>query len=263
MVTYVYLSPHLDDGVFSCGGMIHRQTRAGERVVVITLCAGDPPPGPLSDFARTLHERWSGRPLEGQRPRDVVALRRREDIAALRLLGAEAVHLHLPDCIYRADPATGAYLYTSQEALVGVLSPAEHPLAERMAAALSQQLRSLRPYRFYSPLAIGHHVDHQLARGAAELMGGVYAYFEDYPYAAWEAEASTATPARAAQGRALSAEIVPLAQADLEAKVRAMTAYASQISSFWEDAAAMTAAVRRFAEHTGGGSLAERVWRGP
>ena len=57
MLTHVYLSPHLDDAVLSCGGMIHRQAQAGERVVVVTVCAGDPPPGPLSDFARSLHER--------------------------------------------------------------------------------------------------------------------------------------------------------------------------------------------------------------
>src|SRR5689334_12434287 len=79
--THVYLSPHLDDAALSCGGMIHQQTQAGERVVVVTLCAGGPPAGALSDFAQSLHTRW-------QTPVEAVAVRRAEDLAALKVLGA-------------------------------------------------------------------------------------------------------------------------------------------------------------------------------
>ncbi|MGH2521295.1 MAG: PIG-L deacetylase family protein, partial [Anaerolineales bacterium] len=54
-LTHLYLSPHFDDAALSCGGTIHQQTRQGERAVVVTVCAGDSPPGPLSAFAQTLH----------------------------------------------------------------------------------------------------------------------------------------------------------------------------------------------------------------
>jgi LmbE family N-acetylglucosaminyl deacetylase len=249
MLTHVYLSPHLDDAVLSCGGMIHQQARAGERVVVVTVCAGDPPPGPLSGFTLEHHSRW-------ETPADAAAARRAEDRAALDRLRAEAVHLRTPDCIYRADPATGRHLYTSREALFGDVPPAEAALVERTAGEIAGVLRGVQSPRLYVPLGIGNHVDHQLTRRAAELRGGVFAYFEDYPYAAQEWGAASPAP-----GRALTPETVPLSEADLAAKVEAIAAYVSQISTFWNGLAEMEAAVRQFAGQTGGGPPAERIWR--
>lgn len=250
MITHIYLSPHLDDAVLSCGGMIHRQTHAGERVKVVTVCAGDQPRGPLSDFARSLHQRWEALG-------DAVTARRAEDLAALKALNAEAIHLAVPDCIYRTDPASGQPLYTSREALFGEVHPAEAALAQTIAGEIAAVLRGAQPHRLYVPLGLGNHVDHQLARRAAELAGGVFAYFEDYPYAAQGSAKRAMTP----PGRALTPEVVPLTQADLAAKVEAIAAYASQISTFWDDRAGMEAAVRTFGERTGGGRFAERLWR--
>ncbi len=238
MLTHVYLSPHLDDAALSCGGMIYRQTRAGERVIGVTVCAGDPPPGPLSEFALAHHERW-------EMPVEAVAARRAEDLTALKILGAEAVHLTLPDCLYRTEPASGQHLYTSRDALFGELHPSESALAQTVAVEIAGLLREAQPNRFYVPLGIGHHVDHQLARRAAELTGGVFAYFEDYPYAAQES-GGAALPL----GPTLVPEIILLAEADLAAKVRAIAAYTSQISTFWGSLAEMEAAVRAFAERT-------------
>jgi hypothetical protein len=46
--------------VFSAGGLLHKQSQAGARVVVVTVCTGNPPSGPLSAFAQEIHERWAG-----------------------------------------------------------------------------------------------------------------------------------------------------------------------------------------------------------
>ena len=254
MLTHVYLSPHLDDAVLSCGGMIHRQAQAGERVVVVTVCAGDPPPGPLSEFARSLHERW------GLEAGPVAAARRAEDLSALDVVGAEAVHLHIPDCIYRADSA-GWHPYASEQAIFGELHPAESKLARRVAEKISGLARGFGRCHLYAPLGLGRHVDHQLTRRAAEMAGNVYAYFEDYPYAAKETAAEGDPLTRLTDGRPLSPETVALTEADLAAKTQAVARYASQLSSFWADVAEMEAALRQFAGRAGGGALAERLWR--
>ena len=80
-MTWIYLSPHLDDAAFSCGGLIWEQVKAGETVEVWTICAGEPPEGELPPFARSLHDRWG---TGGQ----TVARRRAEDQAACEVLGA-------------------------------------------------------------------------------------------------------------------------------------------------------------------------------
>lgn len=250
MITHVYLSPHLDDVVFSVGGIIHRQAQAGERVSVVTVCAGDPPPGPLSFFAQSLHTRW-------ETPTEAVAVRRAEDQAALNLLGAEVVHLTVPDCIYRTRPATGEHLYTSEAALFGELNPAEQPLAERIAQELAAMVHEHEPAQVYAPLGIGRHVDHQLTRQAAEQLGRSLVYMEDYPYAAWYSEAD----AWGGLARALTPVWTTFHEADLEAQCRAVLAYRSQFSSFWADEGQMRADLRRFAERVGQGALAVRLWR--
>jgi LmbE family N-acetylglucosaminyl deacetylase len=236
---HIYLSPHLDDAVLSCGGMIHRQTQAGEGVLVVTICAGDPPPGSLSPFAQSLHERW-------RTPLNATAIRRTEDLAALAVLGAEARHLSVPDSIYRTAP-DGSYPYASEQAIFGEVHPAESNLLKTLA----QQIRSLEPGRLYVPYGLGHHVDHQLTRQAAEQSGLELVYYEDYPYA--EREAVTAG--------SLEPEVFILGEADLAAKARAIAAYTSQLSSFWPDEQRMDAALRAFARRVGKGVWAERLWR--
>jgi len=253
--TAAYLSPHLDDVALSCGGQIHQQTQAGLRVVVITLCAGAPPSAKLSSFAESLHTRW------GVPAAQAVAARLAEDLKAMAELGADAVHLDVPDCIYRLSPATGEARYASEESLWGTLHAEEAALAERCAAMLRAELERLPAVRWYAPLGLGRHVDHQLARRAADLALPVWAYYEDYPYADREANLSPNSRVSGDETLGLSAEVVPLAEADLQAKCRAVAAYASQLSTFWKSAAAMEAGLAEYGLRVGAGQWAERFWR--
>ena len=46
----IFLAPHLDDVVLSCGGQIFLETEAGNSVLVVTIMAGDPPQRTLTTF---------------------------------------------------------------------------------------------------------------------------------------------------------------------------------------------------------------------
>jgi hypothetical protein len=59
---WIYLSPHFDDVAFSCGGLVWEQTELGDEVSIWTICAGEPPPGPVSKYAQSLHDRWKTGP---------------------------------------------------------------------------------------------------------------------------------------------------------------------------------------------------------
>jgi len=268
-LTHIFLSPHLDDVGLSCGGLVHAYAQSGARVVVVTMCTANPPPGPLSLYAQALHERWaaeSGNPNIARAgrhpaPAEMVAARREEDLAALADLGAEAVHLDVPDCIYRLSPGNSWPLYASDQAIFGSLQPAELALVRRVATRLTTLLHGFGRHHLYVPLTIGNHVDHQVARRAAEAAGSIYAYYEDYPYVATAGDRWPNAAQTTAHDRPLLPEFVRLSEANLAAKVSAIGRYASQISTFWSDAAAMDRAVRQFAAYTGGDAPAERVWR--
>lgn len=242
---YIYLSPHLDDAVLSCGGCIWRQVRAGEQVLVVTVFAGSPGLY-LSDFAVEMHRRW-------QLPADAPAIRREEDMAALALLGARFQHWPYTDCIYRQTP-DGHSPYDSEEALFGGVHPAE----EGLLAELTERIAALplaQDGLLYVPLGVGGHVDHRIVRHAAEDSGLHLRYYEDYPYAERE-QALLAVLA----GRLWQAVLCPLSEQALEAKVAAIACYNSQLGLLGESMAEAAARVREFARRTGGDMLAERYW---
>jgi LmbE family N-acetylglucosaminyl deacetylase len=252
MPTQLYLSAHLDDAVLSCGALIHRQRTHRERVIVLTVCAGDAPATGLSSFAQALHTRW-------QTAVNAVAIRRDEDIAAVRSLGAEHIHLNIPDCIYRAHPETGTPLYASEAALFGEWDPAEFVLARKVARSVFDLCRITRATQVYVPLAIGRHVDHQLTRRAAELSGLPLAFYEDYPYTERASEAG----AWGGLAADLVADWVPISELDVEAQARAVAAYHSQLSTFWPDEAEMRMALTRAAQRAEAGRWAIRLWYKP
>ncbi|HEX6386766.1 MAG TPA: PIG-L family deacetylase [Anaerolineae bacterium] len=241
----VYLSPHLDDVAYSCGGRIFTQTDAGQSVLIVTVMAGDPPSVPFSKFARLHHERW-------QLVADTAAGRRAEDVAACRILGADYLHWQVPDCIYRLHPETAEPLYVTRDDIFGAVHRAEAELLER----LSQQMRELPGHgKLFVPLTAGHHVDHQLVRAAAERRFGKHLlYYEDYPYAQLPGALAAVIPPGSAEWRD---EVLPLTEAAVQARVEAMAAFISQVSTFFTSRADLEEQIGDYVRLVGG----EQVWR--
>jgi LmbE family N-acetylglucosaminyl deacetylase len=244
---HIYLSPHLDDAVFSCAGRIWQQSQAGDSVAVVTAFAGCPDDGLLSPYAQALHKRWG-------EPAGAVERRRAEDQEALTLLGAEAVHWQYMDCIYRTT-AEGDHAYASEEALFGSIHSSEAALIDELTGRL-RGLALASEGRLYVPWAAGGHVDHRIVRRAAEGTGRALTYYEDFPYAR-HAECLKA----ALEESRLQQELVTLSAQALETKVAAMASYRSQLSTFWRDRADLRASMRTSAQRIGGGAPAERYWR--
>lgn len=242
-MNWIYLSPHLDDAVLSCGALIWEQTNAGEQVSIWTLCAGDPPPGPFSPFAQSLHQRW-------QVGREAIAERRREDILACKLVGAEFRHFQIPDCIYRKDPQSGEYLYTSEAALFGSLRSVEVDLISAMQESLAQ---SLPPQcELVCPLTLGGHVDHRLTRQVAERLNKPMRYYADFPYVL-----DQRAILEELERQAWESKLFPISTNGQRAWEQAVAAYQSQISTFWSGIPEMQAALRAYAHRETG----VRLWK--
>lgn len=234
--SFVYLSPHLDDAVYSCGGLIRQQVRDKASVEVWTVCAGDPPVDVHSPLADELIARWGT-------GAEAVAVRRAEDEAACEWLGAEPVHLNVPDCIFRRS-IDGQPLYPDNDSLFGRLHMADQSLIDDLAAQFRARVPS--GVTVLCPLTVGNHVDHQLTRAAAERAGLSPWYYLDFPYALEHDPDAEWLPAN------YHAEVVELSDADLAAWQRAIAAHASQLSTFWSDITQMEVAVANYAADLGG-----------
>jgi len=249
----LFISPHLDDVALSCGGRVWELARAGEAVLIVTLCAGDTPPQ-LADSpaVRRVHDEWRLGP-------NPYAGRRREDRRACRLLGARPVHLDLLDAVYRQDGA-GRMLYSRKfiGARVKPWDRRHHAVALR--AALAGLDRRYPGARVFCPLAFGAHVDHIIARAQIEAVfsPAQIVYYEDFPYAelaspdAWR----SATDGLYHQTVRLNAE----ARA---ARIAAIGEYRSQLFALFRERDAQSARAR-MAERVGkyiAGVKGERYWK--
>jgi LmbE family N-acetylglucosaminyl deacetylase len=239
---WIYLSPHLDDVVLSCGGLLWEQSRQGDHVEIWTICAGDPPAVPLSSFAASLHERW-------QTEEHAPAQRRAEDMLACHRLGVTPRYFSLSDCIYRRSPENGESLYNSELDLFGEI----HPDERRLVSLLTEELTQAIPQgaALVSPLTVGGHVDHRLVRAAAEGLSLPAWYYADYPYVQW---LKTIPPDLVSEMKPVE---FPVTEAGLFAWIESVAAYPSQISSFWFSLKDMEEDIRNYCLKNGGVHL----WR--
>jgi LmbE family N-acetylglucosaminyl deacetylase len=240
----IYLSPHLDDVVLSCGGQICQATAEQQTSLIVTIMAGDPPQAAISEFAQGQHHSW-------ELLTEASSQRRAEDAAACRLIGADYRHWPLPDCIYRHHPETGLAFYTSDPDIFGPVHPAEFSLVEELAA----QLSDLPEHgRLFVPLTIGNHVDHQLTRLAAELcFGEALVYYEEYPYVQRLGGVTTVIPANDPHWQA---QIILLTTEALQRKIEAISAYGSQLGNLFNGRDNMAPLLRAYSQSIGG----ERIW---
>jgi LmbE family N-acetylglucosaminyl deacetylase len=238
---WIYLSPHFDDAILSCGGLIWEQTQKGFLVEIWTICAGDAPPGRLSTQAVACHTQWGIRSA-----RDVVAARRLENQAAARQVGAETVDFSIPDCIYRRSPS-GKILYPDD--VFVPINPIEIHLDADISATLSSELQP--GDKIVSPLAIGGHLDHFLTRLAAERLSRPLWYYADIPYLLNHPE--MLDPA----AKGLRATHYRVSESGLEAWQKGIAAYATQILMLFRNPARMRRDVRLYWESQSG----FRLWR--
>ncbi len=242
---WVYLSPHFDDVALSCGGLVWEQAQAGRRIQVWTICGGEPPARPYSNFAASLHSRW-------QTGEQAVRRRKEEDIRSCRSMEAAYRHFPLADCIYRPADESIPHYYDSEEAIFGEIHPAEEELVISLGELLRKETAA--GVQVVCPLKLGGHVDHRLTRAACERSGVKVLYYADYPYVLTEGPFLEQL-----QRKGWERLVFPLSEAGMAAWYEAVAAHASQISTFWPDLESMRRDIRAYGDQEKGAVL----WRAP
>lgn len=238
----IVLSPHADDAILSCGGAMIAEVASGRRVLLVTVFTADPTL-PLSPTAAQIHREMV---LDAAS----TEARRREDLCAADCIGVQLAHWDLPDAMYRRRPGDGEPIYPHRHDLFGPVRDGD----TQTVADLTRRIAALPACReLWGPAGIGGHVDHRVVRQALEQSPrGPVLWYEDFPYAKkWRSRLRVLHPFRHRLARKVS-----LDPTILDAKCRAILAYASQMQPLFGGAAAMRAAVERNARRRGG----ERLW---
>lgn len=249
------ISPHLDDGVLSVGGIIERAVANRADVVVATAVTADAPPGAeLSPFAVDLHEFWGLGPTP-------FARRRQEDAVSVSSLGGRVLHGGLLDALYRTD-AAGVALYATRQAIFSPPSDRDS-IDGALFRLLNGWMDETQPDLVLAPLAVGRHVDHVVTTNAlrrlAEARPMKVALYEDMPYSTGLFPPLAPDSVEAALERTAwqvtGSQAISVA---LPAKLNAIAAYASQIADIFPNGLDFRSVLEDYMGRDGG--FAERIW---
>ncbi len=252
---HVYLSPHFDDAVYSCGGTIALQTLQREGSLIVTVFAGLPGPDlKLSSVARRIQRTMSSQ----HEAFSLVELRRREDQQACSSLRADCLWLDYLDAIYRGSPA----LYRWKRAIGGRMRQVDAWIVEdllHLCLALHRRLPSLH---WYAPLGIGGHVDHRVVSAAAFRLlvyGANVVFYEDFPYVLHR----SALKKRLREvGISMQPQLVEISDT-LALRQQAASLYASQVRINFGSAATLYRSIECYSGQISSkqGTHVERFWR--
>ena len=254
----VFLSPHMDDVILSCGGTIHCLNRLKVPVEIITAFTGGPT-GELSPLAKWMHSAWG-------LPYNAPVCRREEDRQATASLGARPTYLPFQGSIYRRHPQSQQLLYTSKAHIFSGDWGQEPSLLPALVKELQRQLMEQSWELLFGPLGVGGHVDHMLIRAAVEsaFTGSQrekVVFYEDFPYV----QNPGALDVALAQFETSSVHhwVITLNDEDVNAKERAASLYVSQSKGVAREIGISIDEIREYASLVGETEavpFGERYW---
>ncbi len=227
--TALFISPHLDDVAFSCGGTLATLAQAGWRCVLLTVFTRSVPDP--TGFALACQTD------KGLAPDvDYLALRRAEDTVAAQCLGAAVRWLDLPEAPHRGYQSAPA-LFAGFVADDAVLPDLQQRLLEAIAAE--------QPAVLLAPQGLGAHADHRRVMQAVRATAAArpVLWYRDTPYIIRQPAAAPAPELPPG----LAEISVSLSETALAAKIAASQAYTTQIEFQFGGAAAVAEKLTRLA----------------
>ncbi|MFC8038847.1 PIG-L deacetylase family protein [Paenarthrobacter sp. NPDC057355] len=188
---WLFLSPHLDDAVLSCGALIEAQSQE-RRIIVATIFTEAQPP-PHTRAARS-YVRQCTIPDAGE----LFEARQSEDRAVLQELGVESIHLGEVDALFRRrrkPPMVGSsvwegllpeltHRYPSYrfDIAMGRIAKGDLALIGQLRADVAALIARTQAELLFCPAGVGKHVDHLMTREIGMGHPENVVMYSDFPY---------------------------------------------------------------------------------
>lgn len=179
----VFISPHLDDAILSCGGLMLELARKTELTVINVFTATHN--GPYTLSARKFLQA-SGNYSNANK---LYEARVTEDRQALSKLGVNVTNLGIADALFRTKP---------KQSLLGKILPEFNHVyptykwhitksvnkTDPALADVRKQLEKVNQKKtvVFVPYGIGNHVDHQLVSNVSKNLFQRLVLYSDFPY---------------------------------------------------------------------------------
>lgn len=185
--TCVFVSPHLDDAILSCGGLISHLSKKTEVVVVNVFTDGGKSPYSLSvkKFLKSCGYNSS---------KELFEARVKEDSEVFSVLKITPINLGITDGLFRKKRNLSALMKHLGKFLpeVSYVYPTYFHIVKgrisgwdkRLLNDISENLKGIIKQDFvvFCPFGVGRHVDHMIAREVCRMNFRNVIYWEDFPY---------------------------------------------------------------------------------
>lgn len=171
---FIFISPHYDDAIGSCGCLIDLLSKKNYNVDVLTVFSQQY----IGDKSKLAQDFLEFCGLE-----DGVIERKMENQKACSYLHANIIDFPFYDAIYRKD-THGNWLYTSFMELFGQVNEQDKLLFQALVKKIQCQYISKESYLFF-PSAKGGHVDHKIVKQLGfflKNMGYNIIFYDEFSY---------------------------------------------------------------------------------
>lgn len=233
---WLFLSPHLDDAVLSCGALMEAEAQGREIVVATLFTESGPEP----------HTRATRSFLRQCAVPDAAKLyqaRQSEDRAVLAGMGVQSIHLGEVDALFRRrrkPPLLGSsawdrllpelnhrYATYRFDIALGRIARDDQALIRQLRGDVAGLMAQTQAELLFCPAGVGRHVDHLITREVGKGHPDNVVMYSDFPYDL------TATPD---QPHLSKMGFVPWTwDTGLDAKPRRIRQYATQADALFPD----------------------------
>lgn len=228
MKEYLFLSPHLDDVILSCGMYIHKLIQSNSKVIIATVFSGSIQPQYLSPLARWFHSAC-------KLGNNAMTVRRLEDKNVCKFIKADSIHLNLQECLYRKN-ANGSHRYLRESNIYNANLNKEKDTINKINLILKNKFKLNNFEKIYIPLGIGRHIDHLILREAVETLctkGDINIrkvnYYEDIPYACNNRDVNW----KIKLTKGLNYHSYNINEEEFNIYIKAISLYKSQVHMLW------------------------------
>lgn len=188
---WLFLSPHLDDAVLSCGALIEAQAQ-GRQIIVATLFT-EAMPSPHTRAARSFMRQCTV-PDAGE----LFRARQSEDRAVLQDMGVQSIHLGEVDALFRRrrkPPVLGSsawerllpelthrYPTYRFDIALGRIAQGDRALIRQLRSDVAGLMAQTQAELLFCPAGVGKHVDHLITREVGKGHPDNVVMYSDFPY---------------------------------------------------------------------------------
>lgn len=188
----VFISPHLDDAIFSAGGLILELSGKTDVTIATLFTRTGLPPYTLSAKAHLKRSGYGAASAE-----DLASIRKQEDIRACKMAGADFKHLEFIDALWRKKKKIGFlgklfknifpeinYLYPFYRfnVISGKLAKGDSATMNGIKEKLVSLAGEIGDTVIFCPIGAGNHVDHIITRNICAEIFPRTIFWTDFPY---------------------------------------------------------------------------------